>query len=60
MQPWMVWDVLVVLYLLLVRDTLEKFAQEAPFDRIVLHMSQRTWLLLLLLLLVQRQMIKFG
>jgi hypothetical protein len=57
----MVWDVLVVLYLLLVRDTLEKFAQEAPFDRTVLHMSQRTWLLLLLLLLlVQRQMIKFG
>jgi hypothetical protein len=58
MQPWMVWGVLVVLYLLLVRDTLEKFAQESPFDRIVLHMSQRTWLLLLLL--VQRQMIKFG
>lgn len=50
MQHWMVWDVLVVLYRLLVRDISKKIAQEAPFDRIVWHISQRTWLLLLLLL----------
>jgi hypothetical protein len=53
----MVWGVLGVLYRLLVRDILKFLAQEAPFDRIVWHLSQRTWLLLLLL---HRQMIENG